>query len=99
MAAGIVQVANQKERANAFRYYNEQGYSHPSLVGAHWFQWIDQPSTGRRDGENYNIGFVDITDRPYPDLVEAMKTTFGRLLDVHSGKSAPYDVKPKILSY
>ena len=77
----------------------EQGYSHASLIGTHWFQWIDQPNTGRGDGENYNIGFVDITDRPYPDMVEAMKTTFGRLYDVHSGKMPPYDVKPKIQSY
>ena len=95
MSAGIVQVADHKERGNAFRYYNEQGYSHPSLIGAHWFQWIDQPCTGRNDGENYNIGFVDITDRPYPDLVEAMKTSFERLYDVHSGKLSPYNIRPK----
>ena len=99
MSAGIVQVSNQKERANAFRYYNEQGFSHPSLIGTHWFQWIDQPNTGRMDGENYNIGFLDITDRPYPDMVDAMQTTFGRLYDVHSGKTPPYDVKPKIQTY
>ena len=41
----------------------------PELVGTHYFQWADQPSTGRFDGENYNIGLVDVTDRPYPDLV------------------------------
>ncbi|MDR0749125.1 MAG: hypothetical protein LBF62_06095, partial [Tannerellaceae bacterium] len=99
MAAGIVQVANQKERGNAFRYYNEQGYSHPSLIGTHWFQWIDQPNTGRGDGENYNIGFIDVTDRPYPDMVEAMKFTFGRLYDIHAGKTSPYDIKPLIQSY
>jgi hypothetical protein len=28
---------------------------HPSFVGAHWFQYTDQPLTGRTlDGENYN---------------------------------------------
>jgi hypothetical protein len=95
MSAGIVQVGNHKERGNAFRYYNEQGYSHPALIGAHWFQWIDQPATGRNDGENYNIGFVDVTDRPYPDMLEAMKITFDRLFDVHSGKTPPYNIKPK----
>jgi len=32
---------------------------------------------------------VDVTDRPYAELVEAMKTTRQRLLAVHSGKEAP----------
>jgi hypothetical protein len=52
-------------------------------------QWIDQPSTGRDDGENYNIGFVDVTDRPYPEMISAAKETFNRLLDVHSGNETP----------
>jgi len=25
------------------------------------------------DGENYNIGFLDVTDRAYPELVSAPK--------------------------
>jgi len=56
---------------------------------------VDQPSTGRMDGENYNIGLVDVTDRPYTDLIEAMKTTHRRLYEVHAGKTPPYDVKPR----
>jgi hypothetical protein len=84
MAAGIVQVASQQERGEAYRLYNEEGYAHPSLIGAHWFQWIDQPNTGRMDGENYNIGLLDITDRPYPEMVEAMKATHSRLFEIHS---------------
>ena len=51
----------------------------PELVGTHWFQWADQPSTGRFDGENYNIGLVDVTDRPYADLVGALKQTHRRV--------------------
>ena len=26
-----------------------------------------------RDGENYQIGFVDIVDRPSPDMIEASR--------------------------
>jgi hypothetical protein len=59
------------------------------VIGTHWFQWIDQPSTGRFDGENYNIGFLDVTDRPYPEMVAAAKETYKRILDIHSGKEAP----------
>jgi hypothetical protein len=78
-----------EERAVAYRYYVEKAASHPALIGTHWFQWIDQPSTGRFDGENYNIGLVDVTDRPYPDMIKASKETFTRLLNIHSGKELP----------
>ena len=97
MAAGLVQVKDYRERGNAYRYYNELGYSHPSFIGAHWFQWIDQANTGRNDGENYNIGIIDITDRPYPEMVDAMKETHKRLYKIHNGELPPYDIKPKAL--
>jgi hypothetical protein len=48
------------------------------------------------DGENYNIGLVDVTDRPYRELVEAMKTTHRRLYAVHSGRQAPFSQKAKV---
>jgi hypothetical protein len=95
LAAGLVQCANQEERGVAYRYYLEQAATHPALIGAHWFEWMDEPNTGRNDGENYNIGFVDVTDRPYAELVEAAKATHARLLDVHSGKEPPVSRRAK----
>jgi hypothetical protein len=89
LAPGLAQTANMEERAVAYRYYVEKAASHPALIGAHWFQWIDQPSTGRFDGENYNIGLVDVTDKPYEDMIDATRETFQRLLNVHSGKEPP----------
>ena len=89
LAPGLAQTANQEERGAAYRYYVENAAANPALIGTHWFQWMDQPSTGRNDGENYNIGFVDVTDRPYTELINASKETFKRLLDVHSGKEPP----------
>ena len=69
---GVVEVANQSERAASYRNYLESALKHPRFVGAHYFQYVDQPVTGRIfDGENYNIGFLDVADRPYPELVEA----------------------------
>jgi hypothetical protein len=47
------------------------------------------------DGENYNIGFVDVTDRPYPELVAAAKATHKRLLEVHSGKTPAFAERPQ----
>jgi hypothetical protein len=95
LAAGLVQCANQEERGVAYRYYVENAAAHPAVIGTHWFEWIDEPNTGRNDGENYNIGFVDVTDRPYPELVEAAKTTHARLLGVHSGKVPPVSRRAK----
>ena len=89
LAPGLAQTKNMEERAVAYRYYVENAAALPALIGAHWFQWIDQPSTGRFDGENYNIGLVDVTDRPYPDMINASKETFKRLYDVHCGKEPP----------
>ncbi len=95
LAAGLVQVRDQAERGAAYRYYVEQAASFPAFIGSSWFQWVDQPSTGRMDGENYNIGLVDVTDRPYRELIEAIKTTHRRLQGVHAGKTAPFDVRPR----
>jgi hypothetical protein len=95
LAPGLVQVMNQTERGVAYSYYVEHAAELASVVGAHWYQWIDQPATGRRDGENYNIGWIDVTDRPYPELVAAAKATHAKLDDIHSGKLAPTTRKPK----
>ena len=95
LAPGLVQAANQEERGVAYRYYVEQFAAHPALVGTHWFQWLDQPATGRNDGENYNIGFIDVTDRPYDELVAAAKLTHDRLLEVHRGQTPPVDRQAK----
>ena len=92
----LAQVGNLEERGVGYRYYVENAAAHPALIGTHWFQWIDQPNTGRGDGESGLIGFVDVTDRPYNDLVEASKATFRRLLDVHSGTVPPFSKPAKV---
>ncbi|HPM87545.1 MAG TPA: hypothetical protein PKX27_06155 [Bacteroidales bacterium] len=89
LSPGLRQTISQEERGVAYRYYVENAVAHPSLIGTHWFQWWDQPSTGRGDGENYNIGFIDVTDRPYKELVDAARETHSRLLEIHSGKIPP----------
>jgi hypothetical protein len=69
---GLVSMPSQTARAAQYEKYVQSVLDHPAFVGAHWFQYIDEPLTGRWfDGENYNIGFVDTTDTPYPEMVEA----------------------------
>ena len=43
---------------------------HPNIVGAHFFQYRDQPISGRPDGEGTLRGFVNITDTPNFNLVQ-----------------------------
>lgn len=93
LAASLCQTRDQRERGAAYRYYVENGAAHPALIGTHWFAWVDQPPTGRFDGENYNIGLVDGTDRPYEELIEAMCETHRRLCGIHAGDVAPTDVR------
>jgi len=96
LAASLVQVRDQAARGQAYRYYVENAFAMPELVGTHYFQWADQPSTGRFDGENYGIGLVDVTDRPYPDLVVALKETHGRVRRLHSGELQPTTGRPAV---
>ncbi len=70
---GLRSVASQRQRAATYRHYLRQALLHPHIVGAHWFQYTDQPTTGRFDGENYQIGFVDICDTPYWEAIEAAR--------------------------
>ena len=93
LAASLVLVRDQAERGRAYRYYVEQAFAQPELIGTHYFQWADQPATGRFDGENYNIGLVDVTDRPYPHMVEALRETHGRLHRIHAGEEEPFAEK------
>ena len=61
-------VRTQRERAAAFRVNLKSLAELPYVIGAHWFQYSDEPTYGRSDGENYNMGLVDIQDRPYEKL-------------------------------
>ncbi|MQY77712.1 MAG: hypothetical protein GH151_00715 [Bacteroidetes bacterium] len=45
----------------------------PYFVGTGWFQFQDQVATGRGDGENYQIGLIDICNKPYPETIEAVR--------------------------
>jgi hypothetical protein len=95
MAPSLWQVNSEEERGVAYRFYAEQGFSHPGLIGIHYFQWTDQDLMGRSlDGENLNCGLIDVTDRPYHRLVSAIAETARRLFYVHAGITPPFNQKP-----
>ncbi|HLU99721.1 MAG TPA: hypothetical protein VKZ59_00555 [Acidobacteriota bacterium] len=88
-STGIYGVATQEERGTAYRYYVEQGGALPALVGMHYFQLNDQPVLGRFDGENYNIGLVDICNQPHQEMTGIVTETNEKLYEVVSGRRPP----------
>lgn len=77
--ASSVAAYDQKERAECFKHYVRACLDNPRYVGCHWFQYQDQPVSGREDGENYNDGFVTVCDVPYPEMVEASREVAAEL--------------------
>ncbi|MCX2473480.1 hypothetical protein OQZ33_03960 [Pedobacter sp. MC2016-05] len=70
---GLRAVSNQTQRSRVYAHFLNQAIKDPRFVGAHWFQYSDQVYSARNDGENYQIGFVDICDRPYPEMINAAR--------------------------
>lgn len=66
-------LATQTERTQAAGTYMRHVIASPFVVGAHWFQYMDQPFTGRFDGENQNFGLVQIDDTPWPALTDRFR--------------------------
>lgn len=85
---GLVPTESQAERAQCYRDFVNACLDHPRMIGTHWFQWKDQPLTGRSDGENYQIGFLTITDAPYPEIVEASREVAAKMYERRYGKSS-----------
>jgi hypothetical protein len=84
---GLVATPNQPARAEMYRDYIRSVVDNPAFVGCAWFQYLDEPLTGRAyDGENYNIGFVNVTDTPYPEMVEAAKAVHAEAYQRRAGR-------------
>ncbi len=96
-ASGIGHVPDQEGRGKAYRVYLEDAAAKPWCVGVHYFILYDQSALGRFDGENYNIGFLDVCHRPYQPLVEAAIASHERMYAVASGDVDPYDDEPQYL--
>ena len=81
---GLAPVCDQAERARSYTRFVEGCLQHPLIVGCHWFQYRDQPLLGRGDGEAYQIGFVDVCDRPYPEICRAARRLGGEMYEKRS---------------
>ncbi|TFF34989.1 beta-galactosidase [Pseudomonas sp. RIT623] len=71
---GPLEVAREEDRGPAYANFLKAALAQPMIVGAHWFQYLDQPASGRLlDGENGHLGLVAITDVPYAGFAEAVR--------------------------
>lgn len=83
------QVLDQQARADGYRLFTQRVARVPYIIGADWFQWSDEPPSGRTtDGEDVNFGIVDVDDRPYELLTAAIRETTPLLNDLHARSPA-----------
>lgn len=88
MFSGDLTVKDQQTRAESYASYVRSVLAEPAFVGCHWFEYYDEPTSGRLgDGENFNIGFLSITDTPYPELIDAARRTNADIYRVHASAS------------
>ena len=70
---GVAAVGSEDERGKAYARFVDAAAASGVIVGTHWFQYVDQPVTGRiLDGENSHIGLVGITDIPFEGFTRAV---------------------------
>lgn len=71
--SSLVDVSNQKARGEAYYNYVKSALEHPNIIGVHWHQFSDQATTGRFDGEDFQVGFTDVCDTPYYETIEGIR--------------------------
>jgi len=74
--------------------YVEDAAANPWCVGTHWFTLYDQSALGRGVGENYNIGIMDVCNKPYEELVKVARFTHEKIYDIAVGKFKPHNNLP-----
>jgi hypothetical protein len=86
LCAGICSVATQKDRGLAYRKYYEEGMNSPYFIGAHYFILNDEALLGRFDGENMQVGLVDICQTPYTEFVNEVTAVNKEIYEIADGK-------------
>jgi hypothetical protein len=93
----LMHVATQVERAAGAAAAVRHFAAFPGVVGLHWFQYADEPSGGRGDGENFNMGLVDIHNQPYQRLVAALTRANAAVPAIHAASNRPAPLQPAVL--
>lgn len=90
-------VHGQAQRSRSFGAYVTAGVLHPNIVGTHWFAYSDQSTVGRPN-ENYQIGLIDITDQPYPEMTAVSQAIANQMYELRlDGESDPMRAIHRVL--
>jgi uncharacterized protein (TIGR03437 family) len=81
----LVSASDDADAGAQYQTNLEAAARNPWCVGVAWFEYRDEPVSGRGflgetdldlvEGEDYAFGMVDVADRPKYDLVEQVRTT------------------------
>ncbi len=83
---GLQPAASQAERARGIDRYIRSALWNPLIVGVHYFKFTDQALTGRpADDENIQCGFLDVTDTPYQECVDATRKISEEMYNIRTG--------------
>lgn len=72
------------ERSAKVTGYIRHALKLPNMVGAHFFQFRDQPLSGRSDGEATLRGFVNVADTPNFELVAANRSVAYQMYEIRA---------------
>jgi hypothetical protein len=93
----LMTVATQAERAAGAAAATRAFAGMAEIIGLHWFKYYDHPKGGRYDGEDYNFGLVDIDDRPYRDLTNALTAANRDFAVLHARAAEPAEISSEAL--
>jgi hypothetical protein len=88
------EVADDQQRGHCYARCVEMLGELPFVVGCHWFQYYDEPTQGRKDGESCNFGFVDVDDRIYEGLAGAATAANAQVLQRRCGVPGRLSLSP-----
>ncbi len=81
----LMTVQTQEERARGISNTVRRFARFPNVVGAHWFQYCDEPFGGReQDGEDYNMGLIDTSNGAYEEVTAVFRLANSEIESIHS---------------
>ncbi len=95
MSGALVNAVTQEERGKACAEYLRTAFVNTDCVGVHYFELNDQPLLGRFDGENMQIGLIDVCNRPYTECVKRISAMNRDMYDILCGKIVPEKIEWK----
>ena len=95
LCSALVTCPTQEDRGWACYNYIQTVYANPQLVGAHYFEYNDQPLLGRFDGEAMPHGLIDICNRPHKKCLDIFTKANNKIYGYALGTEKPIDINCK----